>query len=257
MVTDLATEPASTADQTAAGEAAPTKAIAHRTALIIFGVVAVVVIVLDLITKQLVVAHLTEGEPKRLLGGAVYLSLTRNGGAAFSMGTSVTWVFPLISLVVVGWIIWMTTKLRSLPWAIALGLVLGGALGNVGDRVFRAPGVLRGHVVDFISLLSPYGTNFAIFNVADMALTFGVCLAVLLELLGRHRDGRIIKDQPRRAAGSPTPAGSATLAGSSSPAGSATSAGPSAPAGSTTSAGSPSSAGSASPAGDDGSDDAS
>ncbi len=239
MVTDLATEPAGTADQTAAGGAPPTKAIAHRTALIIFGVVAVVVIVLDLITKQLVVAHLTEGEPKRLLGGAVYLSLTRNGGAAFSMGTSVTWVFPLISLVVVGWIIWMTTKLRSLPWAIALGLVLGGALGNVGDRVFRAPGVLRGHVVDFISLLSPYGTNFAIFNVADMALTFGVCLAVLLELLGRHRDGRIIKDHPRAAAGSPAPAGSATSAGSSSPAGSATP------------------AGSSSPAGDDGSDDAS
>jgi signal peptidase II len=250
MVTDLATEPASTADQTAAGEAAPTKAIAHRTALIIFGVVAVVVIVLDLITKQLVVAHLTEGEPKRLLGGAVYLSLTRNGGAAFSMGTSVTWVFPLISLVVVGWIIWMTTKLRSLPWAIALGLVLGGALGNVGDRVFRAPGVLRGHVVDFISLLSPYGTNFAIFNVADMALTFGVCLAVLLELLGRHRDGRIIKDQPRRAAGSPAHAGS-PIAGSGTPAGSATSPG------SPSSAGSAPSAGSSSPAGDDGSDDAS
>jgi signal peptidase II len=193
MVTDLAADQAGKAEQRSGSEAVPpSKAIAHRAALIIFGLVAVAVVAIDLITKQLVVMHLTEGDPKRWLGGAVYFSLTRNGGAAFSMGTSVTWVFPVISLIVVGWIVWMTLKLRSLPWAIAFGLILGGALGNVGDRLFRAPGVLRGHVVDFISLFSPYGSHFAIFNAADIALTTGVCLAVLLELLGKRRDGSTI-----------------------------------------------------------------
>lgn len=203
MVTDLAADRTGTADETPTsdGSTRARKAISHRRALIVFGLVAVAVLVIDLITKQLVVSHLTEGDPVRLLGGAIYLSLTRNGGAAFSMGTSVTFVFPVISLVVVGWILWMTMKLRSLPWAIALGLVFGGALGNVVDRLFRSPGPLRGHVVDFISLFSPYGSHFAIFNTADVALTSGVTLAVLLELLGRRRDGSVVKsdhaaDQP-------------------------------------------------------------
>jgi signal peptidase II len=79
--------------------------------------------------------------------------------------------------------------LRSVPWAIALGLVLGGALGNLADRLFRAPGPFQGHVVDMISLFAPYGRGFAIFNIADSCLTIGVALAVLLELTGRQRDG--------------------------------------------------------------------
>jgi signal peptidase II len=76
-----------------------------------------------------------------------------------------------------------------MPWALALGLVLGGALGNLGDRLFRAPGVFHGHVVDMISVFGPYGEHFAVFNVADSCLTVGVVLAVLLELTGRQRDG--------------------------------------------------------------------
>src|SRR5262249_808037 len=98
-------------------------------------------------------------------------------------------VFPLVTVVVVGWIAWMSSKLRSLPWAVALGLVLGGALGNLGDRLFRAPRPLEGHVVDFISFLSPDGSHFAIFNAADSALTCGVILALVLEVMGRRRDG--------------------------------------------------------------------
>ena len=77
-------------------------------------------------------------------------------------------------------------KLRSVPWAIALGLVLGGALGNFTDRLFRAPGPFLGHVVDFVSVFDPAGQVFPVFNVADSALCVGVVLAVLLELTGRR-----------------------------------------------------------------------
>ncbi len=105
------------------------------------------------------------------------------------MASGHTWVFPLITLVVVGWIVWMAVRLRSLPWAVALGLVLGGALGNFTDRIFRAPGPLLGHVVDMISVFGPYGRLFPVFNIADSALTCGVVLAILLEFTGRQRDG--------------------------------------------------------------------
>jgi signal peptidase II len=150
---------------------------------------AVAVLGLDALTKQIAVSQLADQPPVRLLGGAVYLVLTRNSGAAFSLGTGHTFVFPLIALVVAGWIAWMARRLRSLPWALALGLVLGGALGNVADRVFRAPGPFVGHVVDFVSLFDDSGQVWPVFNLADAALSTGVVLAVLLELTGRRRDG--------------------------------------------------------------------
>ena len=157
--------------------------------MVVLGVTALLAVLLDQITKELSTNGLTEGEPVRILGGLVHLSLLRNSGAAFSLGSGYTWVFPLVTLVVVGWIGFMASKLRSVPWAIALGLVLGGALGNLGDRLFRAPGPFQGHVVDMISLFGPYGEYFAVFNIADSCLSVGVVLAVLLELTGRQRDG--------------------------------------------------------------------
>jgi signal peptidase II len=160
-----------------------------RAAVAVLAITAVLAVALDQVVKALSTHHLTEGDPVRILGGLIYLSLLRNGGAAFSFGTGVTWVFPLITVAVIGWIIWMGRRLRSVPWAIALGLVLGGALGNLIDRLFRAPGPFRGHVVDMLSLFTPYGKGFAVFNIADSCLTVGVILAVLLELSGRQRDG--------------------------------------------------------------------
>jgi signal peptidase II len=160
-----------------------------RAAIAVLGVTAVLAVVLDQVVKALATHHLTEGEPVRILDGLIYLSLLRNGGAAFSFGRGYTWVFPVITLAVIVWIVWMGRRLRSVPWAIALGLVLGGALGNLTDRLFRAPGPFQGHVVDMISLFTPYGKGFAIFNIADSCLTVGVALAVLLELTGRQRDG--------------------------------------------------------------------
>jgi signal peptidase II len=158
-------------------------------AVTLLGVTAVAAVALDQWVKWLCTEHLTEGEPVRILGGLVYLSLLRNSGAAFSMGRSHTWVFPVISLVVIGWIFFMASRLRSAPWAVSLGLVLGGAVGNLGDRLFRAPGPFQGHVVDMISLFAPYAEKFAVFNVADSCLSVGVVLAMLLELTGRQRDG--------------------------------------------------------------------
>ncbi|WP_130513524.1 signal peptidase II [Krasilnikovia cinnamomea] len=150
---------------------------------------AVLAVVTDQIVKEMSVRHLDPTEPVRVLGGLIYLSLLRNSGAAFSLGSDYTWVFPLITFAVIGWIAWMTRRLRSVPWAVSLGLVLGGALGNLGDRLFRAPGPFQGHVVDMISAFAPYGERFAVFNIADSCLTVGVCLAILLELTGRQRDG--------------------------------------------------------------------
>jgi signal peptidase II len=158
-------------------------------ALVALGVTGVLAVVLDQWVKHLSTAHLHEGQPVRILGGLIYLSLLRNSGAAFSFGSGHTWVFPVITVVVIGWIVWMARKLRSVPWGIALGLVLGGALGNLCDRLFRAPGPFRGHVVDMISVFAPYGERFAVFNIADSCLTVGVALAVLLELIGLQRDG--------------------------------------------------------------------
>jgi len=161
----------------------------RRCALILFGAVAAFALAVDQITKYLAVTEL-EGRPSvRLFGGLLYLSLLRNSGAAFSMGTSVTFVFPLIAIGVIGVIIWMTLRLRSVPWAIGLGLALGGALGNLADRLFRSPGPFVGHVVDMVSVFAPDGERFPVFNAADSALFCGVLLLVLMELTGRHRDG--------------------------------------------------------------------
>jgi signal peptidase II len=150
---------------------------------------AIVVLLVDVLTKLWAVHALGGREPARLLGGAVYLDLIRNSGAAFSLGTGYTFIFPLITVAVVAWIGWTARRLRSAPWGVALGLVLGGALGNLADRIFRAPGPMVGHVIDFVSLFAPNGEVWPVFNVADSALCVGVSLAVLLELTGRRLDG--------------------------------------------------------------------
>ncbi|MFI6757790.1 signal peptidase II [Micromonospora sp. NPDC050417] len=173
--------------------AVPKVGVGRRRAITILVSTALLVLLADIGTKQLALSNLTDGEPVRLLGGAVYLTLIRNSGAAFGLGSEYTWVFPLVTVGVVGWISWMATKLRSLPWAISLGLVLAGALGNFVDRIFRAPGPFLGHVVDMVSLFDPYGQTWPIFNLADSALVSGVILAILLELTGRQRDGTRIR----------------------------------------------------------------
>lgn len=160
--------------------------------LLLFGAVALSAIGIDALSKVLVVSTIEPGHPVRLLGGAVYLSLTRNSGAAFSLASDFTPVLAVVAFCVVSGIVWYASrKLGSIGWAVALGLIAGGALGNLIDRLFRAPGFLHGHVVDFISLFHEAGGYFAIFNLADSALVIGVCLVILLELRGRRIDGSV------------------------------------------------------------------
>lgn len=150
---------------------------------------------IDLAVKQWTTASIAHGEPVKLFGGLIYVIYTRNSGAAFSMLPNQTWIFPIIATGVIAWLVWMIKGTVSTAWAVALGLVLGGAAGNLVDRIFRAPGPLRGHVVDMFSFLDDHAGHFPVFNIADSALTVGVILAVLLEFSGRRRDGvRVKKD---------------------------------------------------------------
>ncbi len=157
--------------------------------LALFSGTAAVALALDVITKVIAVELLEGRDPVRLLGGALYLVLYRNPGAAFSLATGLTWLLTLIAIVVVIAIIRLAPRLRSPGWAVGLGLVLGGALGNLVDRLFRSPAPLRGHVVDFLSLLAPDGSVWPVFNLADTAIVSGGILLVLLALLGHDYDG--------------------------------------------------------------------
>ncbi len=146
--------------------------------------VAAGIFAIDLVTKTIVVATLSHRPPVRLLGGLLTLRVLRNSGAAFSIGTSMTAVFTLIAVAVIIAILRTARRLHSLPWAITLGLLLGGATGNLGDRLFRSPGPLRGHVVDWIEL-----PHWPVFNVADSAIVCGGIVAVLLAARGIRLDG--------------------------------------------------------------------
>jgi signal peptidase II len=158
--------------------------------VVLLAVIAVLVLAADIITKTVAVAQLENRAPLELLGGLVYLQLVRNPGAAFSLATGYTWVLTIVAIAVVVVIIRVARRLRSVGWAIALGLVLGGALGNLTDRIFRAPGPLQGHVVDIVSLFAPDGRVWPVFNMADSSIVTGGVLLVLLALLGRELDGR-------------------------------------------------------------------
>lgn len=140
--------------------------------------------VADVATKLLVVAHLEGKQPIEVLGGIVTFTVSRNSGAAFSFAEGATVVFTLIAVTVVVVIARTLPRLRSNAWAVTLGLLVGGATGNLVDRLLRAPGVGRGAVVDFISV-----PHFASFNIADSAITVGAALAVLLSLRGIEVDG--------------------------------------------------------------------
>ncbi|MFH9659978.1 signal peptidase II [Streptomyces sp. NPDC017248] len=144
---------------------------------------------LDLISKMLVVSRLEGHAPIRVVGDLLELHAIRNPGAAFGFGAAFTVIFTLIAAAVIVVIIRLARKLYSFPWAVALGLLLGGALGNLTDRVFRAPGVFEGEVVDFIA---PQG--FAVFNLADSAIVCGGILIVLLSFRGLDPDGTVHKD---------------------------------------------------------------
>ncbi len=151
---------------------------------LLFAAVALVVLVADQVTKAIALRSLEPGEPVNLIGSVLRFHLVKNPGAAFSLGTGYTVVLTCVAVGVAATVIHLSRRLRSKVWTIALGLLLGGALGNVGDRFFREPAPLRGHVVDFLEL-----PHWPIFNLADSAIVTAAVLMVLQTLRGIGLDG--------------------------------------------------------------------
>ncbi|MDO5723502.1 MAG: signal peptidase II [Flaviflexus sp.] len=139
---------------------------------------ALITLLVDQATKLWALAALP-GRTVPLLGNVLSLQLVRNPGAAFSLGSGSTLILTIISVVVTLGVIWALRRCESRPWALALGVILGGAIGNLIDRLVREPGFGRGHVIDFIN----YGGWF-IGNIADIALVLGVIVLIVLELTG-------------------------------------------------------------------------
>lgn len=177
----------------------PTK-VSYR-ALLVLALVAVGGYALDQISKALVVATMTEGQTARVLGDVLQLHFIRNPGAAFSFATGLTWVFSLIAAGVVVFVVWFAPRIRSSLWAIVFGLLLGGVLGNLTDRLFREPSFGLGHVVDFI--YTPWMMP-AIYNIADSCIVVSMVLFMFLTLRGTGLDGR---RTPAPARDAPEPAG--------------------------------------------------
>ncbi|WP_222723069.1 signal peptidase II [Actinomadura alba] len=150
---------------------------------------ALTVLIADQASKLWAVSALSDGRHMAVLSPLLELRLVYNAGAAFSFGETMTWVFAVTAAVAVFGILYAGRRLGSGGWALALGMMLGGATSHLGDRLFRAPGFAQGHVVDFID----YNGLF-VGNVADIALTAGAAVIMLLALRGvppgGHADDR-------------------------------------------------------------------
>ena len=145
----------------------PASGVRPRRVPVLLGV-AILIIAADITSKSIVLAKLTNHPPIRLLDGFLTLTLLRNPGAAFNVGTSMTIAFTVIATSVVVYILRTARNLRSTGWAITLGLLLGGATGNLIDRIFRSPGAFRGAVIDGSRI-----PHWPVFNVADSAIVCG------------------------------------------------------------------------------------
>ncbi|MGK2349336.1 signal peptidase II [Actinomyces sp. W5033] len=150
---------------------------------LLWGLAAAVVLA-DQATKAWAVSALSDGHRVPLLGDLLGLVLLRNPGAAFSFATGQTWVLTLVAALAALVVLRASRRLGSAWWAVALGLVLGGAVGNLIDRLLRSPGALRGHVVDFID----YG-GVVVGNVADIAIVVAAGAIMVLSLYGLGIDG--------------------------------------------------------------------
>ena len=148
--------------------------------------VAAAVYAFDQLSKYLITQNLTEGESVKILGDVLQFHFVRNAGAAFSLASGSTWFFSIIAAGVAIFIIWYARKIRSLGWAILFGMLLGGTLGNLTDRLFREPSFGLGHVVDFIQV---WGFN-AIFNIADSFIVSSMGLFIILTIRGIRLDGK-------------------------------------------------------------------
>ncbi|RJT88805.1 signal peptidase II [Cryobacterium melibiosiphilum] len=168
--------------------------------MIVLALIALGIYALDQISKILVVDLMTEGEVVRVLGEVLQLHFVRNPGAAFSLASGTTWVFSIIAAGVVVFIVWFARRIRSLAWGLVFGLLLGGVLGNLTDRLLREPGFGLGHVVDFLS--TPWLLP-AIYNVADMSIVSSMIIFMILTIRGIGLDGERVVDKPKSDAPKP------------------------------------------------------
>ena len=164
-----------------------------RSATALAFAVAAAALLLDVVTKHLAVRELTGRPPVEVVGDLLELRLVRNPGAAFSAGASFTPFITVFAMVAAVVACYYAFRVRSLGWAVALGLLIAGVSGNLLDRLFRAPGPFRGHVVDFFAL-----PHWPVFNVADICIDSAGVLFVVLLLRGVRLDGTRHAHDPRR-----------------------------------------------------------
>lgn len=178
--------------------AEPAGKVGTTTALLVLAGAAIAAYGLDQLTKFLVVSNLTEGEIVPVLGSVLQWQFVRNPGAAFSLASGMTWIFTILAAGVITFIIWFARRIRSIPWALVFGLLLGGVLGNLTDRLFREPSFGLGHVIDFIS--TPWMLP-AIYNIADIAIVSSMVLFMILTIRGVGLDGSREVHHSKQAAG--------------------------------------------------------
>jgi lipoprotein signal peptidase len=166
--------------------AEPAAKVGTATALIVVVAGALVVYGIDQLSKFLIITNLTEGEVVPVLGTLLQWQFVRNPGAAFSLASGMTWIFTILATGVITFIVWFARRIRSIAWALVFGLLLGGVLGNLTDRLLREPSFGLGHVIDFIA--TPWLIP-AIYNVADMAIVSSMVLFMILTIRGVGLDG--------------------------------------------------------------------
>ena len=172
---------------------ATTGSSSGRSATALAFAVAAVALLVDVVSKRLAVRELTGREPVEVIGEFLQLRLVRNPGAAFSAGASLTPVISVVALVAMLVVLFYAFRVRHRGWAVALGLLLAGVSGNLVDRLFRAPGPFRGHVVDFFAL-----PHWPVFNVADICIDVAGALFVVLLVRGVRLDGERHQHDARR-----------------------------------------------------------
>lgn len=164
----------------------PKRSSISARALVVLTLVAAALYGLDQLSKYLVVTNLTEGAVVEVFGSVLQWQFVRNPGAAFSIASGMTWIFTILAVGVIGFIIVFARRIRSIGWAVVFGLLLGGVLGNLTDRLVREPSFGQGHVIDFI--YTPWMLP-AIYNVADIAIVSSMGLFLILTLRGVGLDG--------------------------------------------------------------------
>lgn len=161
----------------------------------LFPLTALVLYAADLATKTWAVEALSGGRDREVVDGVLTFHLTFNPGAAFSTGTQFTVALTCLAIVAVFLVLFFSRRVRDGVWAVAFGLLLAGVGGNLTDRLFREPGPMRGHVVDFLQL-----PNWPVFNIADVCINLAAGLIIIQTFRGIALDGTRDRDEPDEAA---------------------------------------------------------